>query len=345
MLNSYVKEDLVNILKQKLPWSEFFGKTILISGAGGFIPSYIVDLLTFLGEKNKKTIKIICLVRNKKKALRRITKSRNIKFIVQDVSKKIKVRDPIDYIIHAASPASPKLFVTDPVGTLNANSLGTGHMLELARKKKVKSFLYFSSGEVYGRQINDQPLDEEKSFGYINPRDLRACYAESKRMGETMCLAWNYQYKVPIKIVRLFHTYGPRMDLKDGRVFADFVADVVNDRNIQLKSKGEVSRSFCYVADAVSAIFTVLLVGKIGDAYNIGNDEEEIRIKDLASLLATLYPDKKLKVVKTNRNKSEKYVEGKITRNRPSISKLKSLGWRPKYSLKQGFKRSIDSFN
>lgn len=345
MLNSYVKEDLVYILKKKLPWSEFFGKTVLISGAGGFIPSYIVDVLTLLGEKNKKSIKIICLVRNKKKALRRITESSNVKFVVQDVSKQIAVKGPVDYIIHAASPASPKLFVADPVATLNANSLGTSRMLELARVKKVKSFLYFSSGEVYGRQTDDHTLDEEKSFGYINPRDLRSCYAESKRMGETMCSAWNYQYKVPIKIVRLFHAYGPRMDLQDGRVFADFVADVVKKRDIQLKSDGKVSRSFCYIADAVAGILTVLLLGKIGDAYNVGNDKEEISIKDLAGLLVALYPDKKLKVVKKIRKASEKYVEGRITRNRPSTSKLRSLGWRPKYTLSQGFKRSIDSFN
>src|SRR5262249_53731189 len=158
--------------------------------------------------------------------------------IVQDVCQPVTIDGPVDYIVHAASQASPKYFGRDPVGTLSANVLGTRHLLELARQKQSRGFLYFSSAEVYGQLDPARIPAPESACGPVDPLDVRSCYAESKRMGETMCVCWAYQYGVPARIVRPFHTYGPGMALDDGRVFSDFVAAIVQERDIVLTSNG-----------------------------------------------------------------------------------------------------------
>lgn len=347
MCNKVVTEDLEYIINSNLPWEYFEGKTVLISGANGFLPAYMVETLLYLNEKKfKNKIKVIGIVRNKKKALRRFSKYKNrndLQLIVQDVCKPVLIEGAIGYIIHAASQASPKYYGKDPVGTLSPNVFGTYNLLELAREKKVKSFLFFSSGEVYG-QVSDKDIPiKEDIYGYVDPADVRSCYAESKRMGETMCVCWFHQYGVPTKIIRPFHTYGPGMRLDDGRVFADFVSDIVHNRNIVMKSDGSAIRAFCYIPDATVGFFTVLLKGKNGEAYNVGDNRGEISILNLANLLVGLFPEKKLRVEKKEITE-EGYIRSKITRNSPDISKIAELGWVPKHSLEQGFIRTVRSF-
>ena len=156
----------------------------------------------------------------------------NLKIIVQDVANEINLIEKIDYIVHAASPASPKYYNIDPVGVIMPNILGTKNTLELARKNNIEGYLYFSSGEVYG-QLNDGEVVNEDKYGYLDPTSVRACYGESKRMGENLCVSYGHQHNIPIKIVRPFHTYGPGMKLDDGRVFADFVKNIVNNEDIE----------------------------------------------------------------------------------------------------------------
>jgi len=261
---------------------------------------------------------------------------------VQDVSAPIQLDLPHHFIIHAASQASPKYYGVDPVGTLSANVLGTMQLLELARKHPVISFLYFSSGEVYG-ETQCFPT-KESDYGYVDPTAIRSCYAESKRMGENMCVSWHAQYQVPTKIVRPFHTYGPGMKLDDGRVYADFVRDIIENRPIVLKSSGDAIRAFCYLADATAGFFTVLLNGMNGMAYNVGNSQAEISIKNLAGLLVDLFPEKKLTVLTEIITNDNGYLQSPISRNCPDISRINALGWAPNTSLANGFKRTIESF-
>ena len=141
----------------------------------------------------------------------------------------------------------------------------------------------------------------ETEYGYLDPATVRACYGESKRMGETLCVAYHAQYGVPAKIVRPFHTYGPGMDLSDGRVFADFVADLVARRDLVMKSDGRAQRAFCYLADATVGFFTVLLRGEAGAAYNVGNPDAEVSILELARTLANLFPERGVRVVEAGR--------------------------------------------
>jgi UDP-glucuronate decarboxylase len=346
MTRSILEEDLERIISFDLPWEKFRNSTVLISGANGFLPAYMVDTLLHLNAVRDFNIKVIGLVRSKDKALRRFSdhiERSDLKFIVQDVSNPIECSDKLDYIIHAASQASPKYYGTDPVGTLSANILGTHNLLKLAHKNHLRGFLFFSSSEIYGQVDSPQTFTREDQYGYLDPTNLRSCYAESKRMGETMCVSWFHQYDIPTRIVRPFHTYGPYMALDDGRVFADFVANIVQERDIVMKSDGTATRAFCYLADAVQGFFTILLKGENGQAYNIGNPQGEVSILQLAKQLVSLFPEKGLKVIQQN-ELSQKYMKSDVSRNSPDISKIKGLGWNPNTSIEVGFKRTIESF-
>ena len=343
-MNLVIKEDISLIIKRFDFWDRFKNKTILISGANGFLPAYLVE--TFISLISSNNTKIIALVRNKEKANKRFhdyLNNSNLSIIEQDVCNEFNCIQKLDFIIHAASQASPKYYKIDPVGTLNANILGTINLIKLAQQHQVESFLYFSSGEVYGEVREEDVPIKEDTFGYINPTLVRSCYGESKRMGETICVSYFAQFGVKAKIVRPFHTYGPGMALDDGRVYADFVANILNNQNIILNSDGSAKRAFCYLTDATIGFLTVLVNGENGVAYNVGNPQEEYSILELANILVNLYPEKKLEVI-LNRTINADYLKSTITRNSPNIDKLKKLNWNPIVTIEEGFKRTISSF-
>lgn len=344
--NHIVFGDIEDIVATNLvDWDIFANKRVLITGASGFLPTYIVETLLHLNLTRNLDIHVTALVRDRENYIKRFSHhlgNAHLTVMVQDVSKPIKLGLPHHFIIHAASNASPKYYGVDPVGTLSANVLGTMQLLELARNHPLISFMYFSSGEVYG----EKPLipTKEVDYGYIDPTRVRSCYAESKRMGENMCVSWHAQHQVPIKIVRPFHTYGPGMKLDDGRVYADFVRDIIENRPVVVRSAGTASRAFCYLADATVGFFTVLLRGDNGVPYNVGNSQAEICIMDLAYLLVDLFPEKRLKVIQESIQKNKGYLESPILRSCPDISRISSLGWEPKTGLVDGFKRTIESY-
>ena len=347
MKNTIIQQDLDFIVRSGVNWKDFQNKTVLISGANGFIASYMVEVLLYINKiiPNQET-KVIALVRNSDKARVRFKdylRCSKLQIIVQDVTNDINIEDDIDFIVHAASQASPKYYAVDPVGTLNANIYGTTNLLKIAHKLKIKSFLFFSSSEVYGEIASDLNPIFENMFGYLNPTNIRSCYAESKRMGENICVSWSAQYGVNVKIVRPFHTYGPMMDLNDGRVFADFTADIVYDRNIVMKSDGMSKRAYCYLADAVVAYFLILLNGENGEAYNVGNPDNECSVLELANILVKIFPEKMLTVVQKEQDNLE-YLASKVNRITPDIGKVKKLGWVPTYTIQEGFKRTIKSY-
>lgn len=344
-MNTIIKEDIEKIINCFKKWDSFRNKTVLISGANGFLPAYLVE--TFLSLDNSYNTKVIALVRTKQKAEKRFAhwlNNSNFLIIEHDVCNVFNYSGSIDFIIHAASQASPKYYGTDPVGTLNANILGTINLINLAKEKNVESFLYFSSGEVYGQVKEEDIPIKETTFGYLDCANVRACYGESKRMGENICVSYFHQFGVKAKIVRPFHTYGPGMALDDGRVFADFVANIVNKQNIVLNSDGSAVRPFCYLTDATLGFLTVLINGENGQPYNIGNPDEEYSILELANTLVNLYPELKLEVIMNNKNENNAYLKSPIQRNSPNIDKVKKLNWTPHVTVKEGFKRTIESF-
>jgi UDP-glucuronate decarboxylase len=346
-MKSIVQQDIASIVGEPLPWELFSGANILVTGAAGFLPAYIVETLMFLNHSFlSKPSRIVALVRNEARARSRFAAYAgrdDLEIVVQDISDPLAVSAPFDYIVHAASQASPLFYRTDPVGTLSANVLGTYHLLNSARRHPCKGFLFFSSGEVYGTVRDGTAPTRENEGGWLDPTDLRSCYGEGKRMGETMCVSWAHQFGIPARIVRPFHSYGPGMRLDDGRVFADFVRDILNGGPIVLHSDGLARRSFCYLADATAGFFTALFKGEPGQAYNVANPDEDCSIGELADRLAHVYVSEGVRVERRERGESV-YVPSPIAATLPSIDKLAALGWRPSTPIEAGFRRTVTSY-
>lgn len=349
-MNTIIQQDLEHIVSSKIiNWKKFKNKSVLISGANGMLPSYMVDTLLFLNEKYGYNIKVIALVRNIEKAQSVFAEFENntmLEYLVQDVADPINYNGKLHFIIHAASQAAPSYYGVDPVGTFKANTLGTINMLELAKEKRIEGFLFFSTGSVYGDISGERFLLDENMTGNVNVLEVRNCYAESKRAGENACVCYNYQYNLPTKIVRIFHTFGPRINLNDGRVFSDFCKNILNNEDIVLKSDGTAKRSFLYVADAVIAYFKILLDGEHAMAYNVGGDEEhEITMRDLSNLLVKLYPEKNLKIVFDIDTDNITYTKMRTPQKQilPNLDRIKLMGWRVETSISDCFKRTIES--
>lgn len=346
MRNPVIESDLRHIVDADLPWDALRDKTVLITGASGFLPAYMVETLLYLNETRNYNIRVHGLVRDRERALVRFDHYRNdgnLALIVQDVCSPLRIQGEVDYIVHAASQATPKTFFNDPVGTISPNVIGTDNLLKLALEKKAGCFLFFSTSGVHGHVSADSFPIREDCVGHLDFMDLASCYLESKRMGENMCVAWMHQHGVPIKIVRPATTYGPGLKLDDGRSFADFIADIVNRRDIEIYSDGKALRNFCYLADATAGFFTVLLKGRPGEAYNVATDRE-ISIRGLAELLVNeLFPERNLKVV-MKADPSKDFLRVNYPRTAVDISKIKSLGWKLHFPLEAGFKRTVESY-
>jgi len=344
-MNKIIAEDLDFILKSNVNWEKFRNKTFLITGAYGMLVSYMVYTLLHLNESNPKfNVTVIALIRDREKAIKRFgsfAEGKYIKLIEHDLQLSIEIPGDVDYIIHGASYASPHYFCTKPVSVLMPNVMGTYYLLELAKAKEVESFLFFSSGAVYGRPVKGYKVTEN-DYGYLDPLDVKSCYGESKRMGENMCKCWHHQFGVPVKIVRPAHIYGATMDIEnDSRVFANFTKSYVKGQNIVMRSDGSAQRSFCYIADATVAFFKVLLEGTDGDAYNVGNDAAYVSIKELAEHFISALPEKQLKIIvekrEINRNKEEQMLM--------SSQKVEGLGWKCSFSIPAGIKRTIEGIS
>ncbi len=340
-------EDIENILRENIDWASLASKSILVTGANGTIPAYIVYSLLFLNETKLKNqpLKVYALVRNKEKSLQKFSqflKRADFKLIVCDVCDFVEFDEKLDTIIHAASQASPKYYGVDPVGTLKANTIGTCNMLEIARKNGAKKFLFISSGDVYGNLSGSCEKIEEKYNGNVDVTDVRSCYGESKRLGETMCVCYAHQYGLHVSMLRLAHTYGPGVSLNDGRVFADFAENVAQGENIVLNSDGSAARPFLYLTDMILALFYVLFYGENKQAYNVCADNAT-SILDLAKMLCALFPEKNLSV-EFGGTIQKGYIRSASAGGILDNAKLKKLGWSPKIDIKTGFKRMINSY-
>jgi UDP-glucuronate decarboxylase len=307
---------------------------VLVTGAAGFLGGAVARELLARGDR------VTALVRSESRARERLADiADRIAFFEWDLNRIAVPEMPagITHVIHAASQASPRFYGTDPVGTALPNAVGTAALLEAATQAKVKGFLFVSSSEVYGAASSDQPL-KESDLGPLDPAAQRACYAESKRMGETLCVAWASQHGLPTLIVRPFHTYGPGLTRDDGRVFADFAYAVAEGRPIVMTSDGSARRAFCYASDAVDGILTVLTKGQPATPYNLANPDAELSVKELAELLVSLYPGSEL----IQRPPPGGYLPSPFNRLIPDISRLQGLGWQPRISAANGFRRFID---
>ena len=343
-----MKDDVRAIADRELPWEALSGCRIVVTGAAGFLGSYLTRLLLSLEPLGKvsRPIKVLAMVRDLGRACHDfadLTQNPDLELMQWDLNS-LAVPDigNAQYVLHAASQASPRFYGTDPVGTVLPNTVGTAALLEaLRRSEEPLGFLFVSSCEVYGTVDSDIAL-AETHFGTIDPATVRACYAEGKRAGETICTAFHRQYAIPTFIVRPFHTYGPGLKPNDGRVFADFAFNVVRSEDIVMNSDGASRRTYCYVTDAVAGLFSVMLKGEPGIPFNIANPAAEMSVAELAELVVGLFPEKGL-IVERGAQAAD-YVPSPHNRLVPDVGRLNALGWRALVMPQVGFKRMIEAY-
>lgn len=337
-------QDIEEIYSRNINWEQFRGSTILITGPNGMLASYVMYMLIYLNEEKGMGIKIIAMARSKERFADRFGEYGDREYIIlitESILEPIRIGGKIDYMIHAASLASPQYYDVCPVDVLSPNVIGTYNLLNLAVEKKIKGFLLFSTGDVYG-VVNGIDYVTEQDFGRIDPLEIHSCYSESKRMAETLCNSFMHQYGIPVKMLRIWHTYAPTMNInEDPRVFASFMNNILNGQDIEIKSDGLGKRTFCYIADAIAGLFTILTRGEC-EAYNICNTDQFVSIRDLAITLAALRQDADIKVIWKKRSANEHYTENTaIGQIAPSNEKLKKLGWEAKYDIQTGFGRVL----
>lgn len=311
-------------------------KTVLITGGAGFIGSHLAQDLVARGEK---VVVVDNFLTGNRDNLSQVIESENLTLIEADVAEPPEQYLPrdleIDEIYHLASPASPRGYQENPVATYKVNAFGTHYLAELA-KKTGAVFLYASTSEVYGDPL-EHP-QKESYWGNVHIRGVRSCYDESKRFGEMVQTVWQREHGVNIRTVRIFNTYGPRMDPRDGRVFPNFISQALKDEPITVYGDGEQTRSFCYVSDLVAGLIQVMESPNAqGEVYNLGNPKEQSML-DVAKLIRKLTGSNSEMVF-------EPLPEDDPSRRRPDIDKIKSeLGWEPKVDLETGLKETIEYF-
>lgn len=339
-----IEEDINNMNgNPKNNFSNLEGSSILITGAAGFVCSYLVDAIANLNEtKFKDPCKIIVVdnfVTGFPNSLEHLKLKPYIKFLNKDVSKPFTLKS-VEYIVHGASIASPTFYRKYPFETMSVNVNGTWHMLELARKHDVKSFVFMSSSEIYGNPPAEFIPTPEHYVGNVSCIGPRACYDESKRFGETLSINYYNTYKLPVKITRTFNLYGPRLHLRDKRIIPDLLSNALSNQHLTLYSNGKATRSFCYIADAIPGYLKVLLSKFDGEVFNVGNAQEEISMTNLAKLIIQL-TNPKLKII-YKKSQEKEYLIDNPQRRCPDLTKIKAkLKYSISYSLREGLKRTI----
>lgn len=333
--NKIVQEDMQEILKD-IEFNSLKDKVILIIGATGMLATYLVYFLNYLNIIENLNIKIIGLVRNKEKAIK-IFEGVNIELLVQDVQDEIKYDNKVDYIFHMASSANPRAILERPIDIIKANTIGTFNVFELARSKSAK-VIFTSTREIYGKLDESVEFIKENDMGIVDCLERRACYPESKRIAETICNSYFYQYGVKYNIIRIAHVYGPGMNIDgDGRVMSDLIENISRNQNVILKSDGTALRAFCYITDAIRGLLLILIKGKDNEVYNLSNEKEEIMIKDLAQKVIDISGEKL--EIEYHISNSGAYTNYK--RIGLNNKKLEKLGWNIEINLDKGLKKQL----
>lgn len=343
-----IREDAHDIVLEYLKYfKKLSNSKFLITGGGGFLLSYFIDIVDILNKKYKLKISLDIydlFIYGIGPRFRKFKKNKYIKFIKKDVSKKFLIKDHYSLIIHGASIASPTFYKMYPIETLKVNTQGYFNILDqLINFKKLKHFIYMSSSEVYGDPSPSEVPTKESYNGNVSIVGSRACYDESKRIGETISINYFKQYSIPIKIIRPFNVYGPGQSLNDKRFMPDILSNLYRNQNISLFSDGTPKRSFCYIADQIRGILEVNFKGKNGESYNVGN-KKELSMFEAAKILRKLSKSNKEIVYKTSSQKN--YNEDSPNRRCPNLSKLNSLdNWKTKYDFYKGVKRTLRYYN
>lgn len=307
---------------------------ILITGGVGFIGS---NLSNYFIEQGHQVTVIDNLITGRKENITQLFNNPNFSFIKADIcTLNFDSLNSFDLIYHLASPASPIQYKKYPIETLRANSFGTERLVEFMKMSNNSVFVFASTSEVYGDPL-EHP-QKESYWGNVNPVGPRACYDEAKRFGEALSVNYQRQFKLDIRIARIFNTYGPNMEKDDGRVVSNFIMQALSNKPITIYGTGYHTRSFCYVNDMVDALVKLGTVPNLsGQIINLGNPNE-ITIKKLAEIIKKMTKSLSLIVEKTIQADDPKMRQ-------PNITKAKSLlNWQPKINLETGLKKTIKYF-
>lgn len=331
------------------------GSRILITGGAGFLGFYLVQAILYWNQNSGcgHPINVVVVdnyLRGAPSWLNGWQGNSNLRLLKHDVGKPLPPGiGHFDYVIHAASIASPTYYRKHPIECMDANVNGLRSLLDCCRRQEergeqVKGFLFFSSSEIYGDPLPEYIPTPETYRGNVSCSGPRACYDEAKRYGETLCVNFATQYGLPIKIVRPFNNYGPGLKITDSRVLPDFARRVLAGENIVMHSDGSPTRTFCYVADAIVGYYKALVKGRPGEPYNIGVEDPEISIAQLAQRVVALsrelfgYSGKVVSKASHDRN----YLIDCPVRRCPAIAKARNeLGYNPLISWDEGLRRSL----
>jgi len=330
----YLNSDINEIVNNLKKYSKFFeGKKFLISGANGFLGKYFIKSLITINQRLKKKIKILAI--DIKFDNCEIYSDKNVIKKKLDINKFKKIKFKSNYVLHAAGIPSPKHYYNKPIDAIFTSITATKNLLEYSKENKSK-FIFFSSSEIYGNPDAKNIPTKETYNGNVSCIEDRSCYDEGKRVGETLCYFYKIKYNVEVAIFRPFNVFGPGMPKNDYRVFPRFFNDIKQNKPITIFKNGKQTRTFCYVTDAITAMFLVIIKGK-KFVYNIGNNKPEINIQKLYSIINQTIP-KKIKSININYPKNYPQVEP--LRRCPDISKIKKeLNFKNKVTIVDAIKR------
>lgn len=335
------------------------GKRLLITGGAGFLGYYLVQAaLHWNAHRSPNKLIHITIYENFIRGvpawLTQISNNPQLSIIKHDITHPLPTdMGDFEFIIHSASIASPIFYRKYPIETMDANVNGLRFLLDYCVKQKangkpVEGFLFYSTSEIYGDPTPESIPTPETYRGNVSCTGPRACYDESKRYGETLCVNFAQQYDIPIKIARPFNNYGPGLKITDRRVLPDFARDVMNNRDIVMLSDGSPTRTFCYIADAIVGYYKILIKGKMAESYNIGVETPEISMLNLADRVVGLakelwsYQGKVVKQESSDQN----YLVDNPNRRSPIIKKARAdLGYNPKIDIDNGLRRTMIWYN
>ena len=351
-----VREDLeyinTNLVEE---FTQIAGKKLLIIGGAGFLGHYLVQSILHWNDNSTAEDKI-CLtvfdnyVRGIPEWLSKLNSHPDLNLVEHDITVPLPNNiENFQFIIHAASIASPTYYRKYPIETMDANVNGLRYILEYCLQQKnenklVEGLLFYSTSEIYGDPTPKNIPTPETYRGNVSCTGPRACYDESKRYGETLCVNFANQHKLAIKIARPFNNYGPGLKISDKRVLPDFANNVINNNDIVMLSDGSPTRTFCYIADAIVGYYKILTKGRPGEPYNIGTESPEISMSELADRIvekAKKLFDYQGKVVRKT-SPDKEYLIDNPNRRCPVIKKAcEELGYNPKISIDEGLERAL----
>lgn len=343
ILNNHIYNKLIENVAQSPLLLKLKGKTIFITGATGMICSCFIDVIMKYNSNSDEKCKIIALGRNDSYAQERFKfywDKEYFQFIIQDVSKPFEyVSQNIDFFIHAASSTHPRAYANEPINTIFSNVYGIDNLLKIVTGNKDSRLLFLSSVEIYGENKGDVTYFDEDYLGYINCNTLRAGYPEAKRLCEAICQAYIKEKNIDAVILRLPRSFGPTIKMDDSRAISQFIFRGIENKDIIVKSEGNQEFSYGFVIDEIYGILYAMLYGICGEAYNLSDQEFDIKLKDLATLIASICGTN---VQYDLPDENEKLGASTVTKSMMNSYKLKSLGWNPQFTIEGSIKKTIE---